>query len=109
MIGARLDYVVGFWGSSCIGVSSVVPSVLRTSKASHDNISCSQSGGIVRTFGKTPVAKRQVTTARIIPPGVGSTRRGDGAPIECQWEEVALKPSRDLGEICEVESLSILE
>ena len=45
------------------------------SKAPHDSPSCSQSGGIVGACGSTPVARRQVTTARIIPAGVESTRR----------------------------------
>ena len=62
MVGARLD-------------SSVVPSVLRVSKALYGSPSCSQSGGIVGAFGSIPVARRQVTTARIIPPGVELTRR----------------------------------
>ena len=76
MIGARLDFLFGFWSSSCIGVSSIPLSVLgMSSKASQDNPSCYQSGGIVGAFGSIPVARRQVTTARIIPPGVDSTRR----------------------------------
>ena len=77
MIEVRLDAaVVGFWSSSCIGVSSIPPSLLRMlSKASHDNPSCSQSGGIVGAFGSILGAKRQVTTARTIPPGSESTRR----------------------------------
>ena len=62
MVGVRLD-------------TSVVPSVLRMSKAAHDTPSYFQSGGIVGAFGSIPVAKRQITTARIIPPGVESTRR----------------------------------
>ena len=50
-------------------------SVLRMlSKAPHDNPSCFQSGGTVGAFGSTVVARRRVTTARIIPPGVESTR-----------------------------------
>ena len=44
------------------------------SKASHDRPSCSKSGGIVGAFGSTPVARRLVTTAHIIPPGAESTR-----------------------------------
>ena len=55
--------------------SSVVSSVWLMPKAAHDSPSCSQSGGIVGAFGSVPVARRQVTTARIIPPGVESTRR----------------------------------
>ena len=55
--------------------SSVVPPVLRISKAAYDKPSYSQSGGSVGAFGSIPVARRQVTTARIIPPGVESTRR----------------------------------
>ena len=74
MIGARLDSVVGFWSFSCIEVLSAIPSVLRTSKVSHEFL-LSQSGGIVAAFGSTPVARRQVTTARIIPRGVESTKR----------------------------------
>ena len=62
MVGARLD-------------SSAVPSVLRMSKVAHDSPSSSQSGGTVGASGTIPVAKIQVTTARIIPPGVESTRR----------------------------------
>ena len=62
MVGARLD-------------SSVVTSVLQMSKAAHDSPSYSQSGGNVEAFGSIPVARRQVTTARIISPGVESTRR----------------------------------
>ena len=62
MVGARLD-------------SSIVPSVLRMSKAAYGSSSSSQSGGIVRAFGSVPVARRQVITARIISPGVESTRR----------------------------------
>ena len=62
MVRARLD-------------SSVVPSVLLMSKAALDNPSFSQSGGSVGAFGSIPVARRQVTTARIIQPGVESTRR----------------------------------
>ena len=62
MVGARLD-------------SSVVPSVLRMSKAAHDSPSCFPSGGIAGALGSNPVARIQVTTARIIPPGVGLTRR----------------------------------
>ena len=61
-VGARLDL-------------SAVLSILRMSKAAHDSPSCSQSGGIVGAFGSIPVARRQVTTARIISPGVESTRR----------------------------------
>ena len=61
MVGARFD-------------SSVVPSVLRMLKVA-DSPSSSQSGGIVGAFGSIPVAKRQVTTTRTIPPGVESTRR----------------------------------
>ena len=76
MIGTMLDSVVGFWSFSCVGVSSISPSVLRMlPKALHDNPSCSQSGGTVEAFGSTPVARRQITTARILPPGVESTRR----------------------------------
>ena len=76
MIGARLDSVVVFGSSSCIGISYIPLSVLRMlSKASHDNPSCSQSVGVVGAFGSTPVARRQVAKARIIPPGVESTRR----------------------------------
>ena len=76
MIGARVGFVVGFWGFSFIGVSSILLSVLRTlSKASRDNLSCSQAGGIVGAFDSIPVARRQVTTARMISPGVESTRR----------------------------------
>ena len=67
MVGARLD---------SYGISSV----LQMSKAAHDSPPCSQSGGIVRAFGSIPVARRQVTTARIIPPGVESTRRVAVAP-----------------------------
>ena len=55
--------------------SSVVPSALRMSKAAHDSPSCFQSGGVVGALGSIPVARRQVTTASIIPPGVESTRR----------------------------------
>ena len=62
MVGARFD-------------SFVVPSVLRMSKAAHDSPSRFQSGGIVGALGSIPVARRQVTTARIIPPGVESTSR----------------------------------
>ena len=62
MVGARLD-------------SSVVPSVLRMSKAAHDSPFCFPSGGIVGALGSGPVARRQVTTARIILPGVELTRR----------------------------------
>ena len=76
MIGARLNSVVRFRGSSCIGVSSIPPSVMRILlQASHGSPSCSQSGEIVVAFDSTPVARRHVTTARIIPPGVESTRR----------------------------------
>ena len=62
MVGARLD-------------SSVVPSVLRMSKAAHDSPSCFPSDVIVGALGSNPVARRQVTTARIIQPGVDLTRR----------------------------------
>ena len=62
MVGVRLN-------------SSVVPSVLRMSKAARDSPSYSQSGGIVGAFDSIPVSRRQVTTARIIPPGVESTRK----------------------------------
>ena len=55
--------------------SSVVSPVWLTLKAAHDSPSCFQSGGIVGVFGSDPVARRQVVTARIIPPGVESTRR----------------------------------
>ena len=76
MIGSRIDSAVGFWSSSCIGVSSIPLSTLGVlSKASHDKPSCSQSGGIVGAFGSTPVTRRQVTTTCIILPGVESTRR----------------------------------
>ena len=34
---------------------------------------------------------------------------GDGAPVECRWEDVDFKPSRDLGEVREVKFLSIFE
>ena len=50
------------------------------SKAAHDSPSYFQSGGIVGALGSIPVARRQVTIARIIPPGVESTRRGAMAP-----------------------------
>ena len=62
MVGARLD-------------SSVVPSVLRMSKAAHNSPSYFPSGGIVGALGSNPVARRQVTTARIIQPGVELTKR----------------------------------
>ena len=55
--------------------SAVVSSVWLMSKAAHDSPSCSQSGGIVGAFGSVRVARRQVTTACTIPPGVESTRR----------------------------------
>ena len=52
------------------------PSVLRMlSKASNDNFSCSQTSGTVGAFGSTPVTMRHVTTARIISPGVESTKK----------------------------------
>ena len=54
--------------------SSAVPSVLWMSKAAHDSPSSSQSGGIVGAFGSIPVARIQVTTARIMSPGVELTR-----------------------------------
>ena len=54
--------------------SSVVPSVLRMSKAAHDSPSGFPSGGSVGALGSNPVARRQVTTARIIQPGVELTR-----------------------------------
>ena len=61
------------------------------SKASHDKPSCSQSGGgIVGAFGSTPVARRQVTTARIIPPGVESMRRVAMALRSCSSSLVLL-------------------
>ena len=60
---------VGFESSSCVGVSPFSLSVLRMlSKASHNKSSSSQSGGVVGV-GSTPVGRRQLTTARIIPPG----------------------------------------
>ena len=62
MVGVRLD-------------SSVVPFVLRMSKAAHDIPSCFQSGGIVGALGSIPVARREATTARIIPSEVKSARR----------------------------------
>ena len=81
MIGARLDSVVELWSSSCVGVLSISLSMLRMlSKASHDKPSCSQSGEILGAFGSTPVARRHDTTARIISPGVESTRRVVMAP-----------------------------
>ena len=43
-------------------------------KALHDKPFCSKSVGIVGAFGTTPVARRFVTTARIILPGVELTR-----------------------------------
>ena len=55
--------------------SSVVSSVWLTLKAAHDSPTCFQSGEIVGVFGSDPVGRRQVITARIIPPGVESTRR----------------------------------
>ena len=54
--------------------SSVVSSVWLMSKAAYDSPSCSQSGGVVGAFGSVPVARGQVATARIIPPGVESRR-----------------------------------
>ena len=76
MIGSRLGSVIGFWSSACIGVPSNPLSMLRMlSKASHYKPSCSQLGGIVGAFGSTPVARRQLTTAHIIPPEVESIRR----------------------------------
>ena len=54
--------------------SPVVSSVGLKLKAAHDSHSCSQSVEIVGVFGSDPVARRQVITARIIPPGVESTR-----------------------------------
>ena len=51
---------------------------------------------------------------RLIPlapsrPGGVDEEGGNGALVECEWEGVASKPSRDLGEVCEVKVLSILE
>ena len=60
-VGTRLD-------------SSAVPSVSGMSEAAHDSPSSSQSDGIVGVFGSTPVVRRQLTTARIIPPGVESRK-----------------------------------
>ena len=34
---------------------------------------------------------------------------GNGAPIKCGWEDVVFEPSRDLGEVSEVEFLCIFE
>ena len=62
MVVARLGY-------------AVVSPVWLTLKTAHDSPTCSQSGEIVGGFGSDPVARRQVITARIIPPGVESTRR----------------------------------
>ena len=55
--------------------SSVISSIWLTLKAARDSPFCSQSGEIVGVFGSDPVARRQVITARIILPGVESTRR----------------------------------
>ena len=88
--------------------SSVVPSVLWMSKASHDSSSCSQSGGIVGAFGSIPVARKQVTAARTIPPRVDE-KGGNGAPIKCGWDDVVFKPSRDLGEVRKIGFLCIFE
>ena len=55
--------------------SSVVSSVWLMPKAARDSPSCSQSDGILGAFGSVPVARRQVTTTRIIPPVAESTRR----------------------------------
>ena len=91
MIWSRLDSIVGFWGSSYIGVSSIPLSMLRMlSKASHDKPSCSKSRGIVGAFGSIPVAKRQVTIARIIPPEVESTRMVAMAKVRKPSKPVAI-------------------
>ena len=61
--------VAAVWGPSAVS------SVWLTMKAAQDSPSCSVSNGVVEVFGNAPVARRQVITARIIPPGVESTRR----------------------------------
>ena len=45
------------------------------SEAVQDSPSCFPSGGVVGALGSNLVARRQVTTDRIIPPGVELTRR----------------------------------
>ena len=74
------------------------------SKSSRDNPSCFQSGGVVGAFGSTPVAWRQVTTARII-----DEESGNDAPVKYGWGDVAFQTSRNLGELREVKFLGILE
>ena len=77
MIWSKLNSVVGFWFSPCIGVPSAHTFILQTlSKATRDMTSCLMSGGTVKVFGSVPVPRRLATTARIIPPGVESTRMG---------------------------------
>ena len=113
MIGARPDSAVGFWSSSCIGVSFIPLSMLRMLlKASHDKPSCSQSGGIVGAFSSTPVARRQETgyySSHHPARGGVNEEGGNGAPVKSGWEDVAFQNSRDLGQIREVKFLGILE
>ena len=96
MVGARLD-------------SSVVPSVFRMSKAAHDSPSRSQSGGIVGAFGSILEARRQVTSSHHPARGGVDEKGGNGASVKCGWEGVVFQPSRDLGEVREVEFLCIFE
>ena len=69
VIWSGLNYDVGFWVFSCIGVSSVHLSMLQElSKALHNRPSGSKSDGIMAAFGSKPVVRRLVTSARIISP-----------------------------------------
>ena len=109
MASLKHSLYVGLESSSCIGVSPFSLSMLRMlSKASHNKPSSSQSGGVVGACS-TPVGRRQLTTARIIPPGGVDEYGGKSAPVKYGWEDVAFQTSRDLGEIREVKLLGILE
>ena len=84
--------------------------VANVAKTLHDNPSCFQSVQNAEAFGSIPVAMRQVTTARIIPSELESTRRVAVAlQFKCELEDVAFQSCCDFGEIRERKFLSILE
>ena len=90
--------------------SSVVSSVWLTSNASHDSPSCSQSGGVVGVFGSDPRGEETSYYHSHHPAWGGIDEKGgNGASVECGWENVVFEPSRDLGEVREVEFLCIFE
>ena len=72
------------------------------SKASHDNLSCSQSGGIVGVLACYYSSHHSDR-------GGVDEKGGNGAPFKYRLEDAAFQTSRDLGEIREMKFLGSLE